>query len=305
MQSSRKSPWPAVVLSALLSAFLMISCSEAPAPGPLSPSEVVIKSEKSGPAVPSPTAGGLRLVPRRTSSSAATLAKSGYNSEFVQHSLQDVIDEMQQLVANNPKTPLADKLEDVVAKTQVAFRELQKNPPDDNAALGNLSGARNDLNAAIKAGLLPSYHGGQFNRELASVESNVRTGSHSYHDCRGTSKKLWVKKSWGGLVAHCGHKIFIPKGNALRQDNDMSITISATDYIQVDFGPDGEFNSPITVTLSYKNADLKNTDPQKLTIAWFDESTGQWVDAGGTVNTVAQSVSAQVWHFTQYSLAAR
>ncbi|MCG3154356.1 MAG: hypothetical protein DKINENOH_00950 [bacterium] len=305
MQSSRAFSCAAIVVSTLLSAFLVMNCGEAPTPGPISPSEVVIKSEHTQPAAVSPATGGRWLVPRRTSSSGATLAKSGYNPEFVQHSLQDVIDEMQQIVTNNPGSAVADKLEDAVAKARSALSELQKSPPDDAAALGSLAGARNDLNAAIKDRLLSKYHGGQFDAELQKVEEAVRTGSHAYHDCRGTSKRLWVKRSWGGLVAHCGHKIIVPKGNALWQDHDMSITISATDYIQVDFGPDGEFNQPVTIVLSYKDADLTGTDEQKLTIVWWDEKRGQWVEVGGVVNTATQSISAQVWHFTQYALSSR
>ncbi len=303
MQSSRTFPCAAMVVSTLLSAFLVMSCGEAPAPGPISPSAVVIKAEHSKPAGVSPATGGRWLVPRRSSST--TLAKGGYNREFVQHSLRDVIDEMQQIVVNNPGSAVADKLEDVVAKAQSALSELQKTPPDDDAALGNLAGARDDLNAAIKDRLLSKHHGGQFDAELQTVEETVRTGSHPQHDCRGTSKTLWVKKTWGGLVAHCGHQILIPKSNALWQDVDMSIAISATDYIQVDFGPDGNFNQPVTIVLSYKEADLTGTDEQKLTIVWWDEKSGQWVDVGGVVDTATQSISAQVWHFSQYSLSSR
>ena len=49
---------------------------------------------------------------------------------------------------------LADKIEDVLEKTETAYEELNKEPPDYQAVLGNLEGAVGDLEAAVKDGLL-------------------------------------------------------------------------------------------------------------------------------------------------------
>ena len=62
--------------------------------------------------------------------------------------LTTVLQALQSIVDANPGTPLADKIEDVVAKVQTALDELNKIPPDIPAALGNIEGALGDLDAA-------------------------------------------------------------------------------------------------------------------------------------------------------------
>ena len=63
------------------------------------------------------------------------------------------IDELQDVVDNNPGPPLADKAEDAIEKLLNASLEYYKAPPDYVAAAGSLAGAAGDLQAAIDAGL--------------------------------------------------------------------------------------------------------------------------------------------------------
>ena len=67
--------------------------------------------------------------------------------------LPDIIAQLQEIVDNNPGTPLADKIEDALAKAQTALDELNKEPPDNQAAVGNIEGAVGDLEAAVSEGL--------------------------------------------------------------------------------------------------------------------------------------------------------
>ena len=111
-------------------------------------------------------------------------------------------------------------------------------------------------------------------------------------------------KSKGGLISLCGHKITFPK-YALSQDAEALITIDLNDYITVDFGPDGPFLKPVTVSISYQDADLTGIDPKSLTMSWYDTSTGKWIAVNCTVDAVNKIVKAVVSHFTQYTISTR
>ncbi len=70
-----------------------------------------------------------------------------------QQQLEAKIAELQEIVDNNLGTPLADKLEDAIASLTTASEELDKTPPDDQAAVGNIEGAVGDVEAALNDGL--------------------------------------------------------------------------------------------------------------------------------------------------------
>jgi hypothetical protein len=119
-----------------------------------------------------------------------------------------------------------------------------------------------------------------------------------------TTSKL-ITASSGGTVNVNELSISIPAG-AVSDDKNISINCNDDLYVQADFGPDGtQFNIPATITISYANADLTDITPSELSISWFDPNQGKWVDLGGTVDKKAQTVSVQVWHFTEYTLSTR
>lgn len=64
------------------------------------------------------------------------------------------------LVNDNPRTPLASKLEDALDKLEKADAELAKTPPDRAAALNNIEDAIGDVEAAVDHGLLAAGRGG-------------------------------------------------------------------------------------------------------------------------------------------------
>jgi len=63
------------------------------------------------------------------------------------------VDDIQDIIDSNPGTPLADKLNDAISYVETVLVELNKNPPDNQAALGNLEGAVGDVEAAVNEGL--------------------------------------------------------------------------------------------------------------------------------------------------------
>jgi len=298
----KRSNWRRQILFALsLSAFalLVVSCSDQPAPGPMSPvnSNQPLVSEQNR-----NSTGEIRPLNRQNA--VQSLAKlTTYDVKALLH-LQDLYDELQYIVTNKPGTAVADKVEDVVSKVVSAQNELKKMPPDKSAALGNLSSAKGDLQAAIKDNLLTTTQGNQFINEIKAVEAIINAGGSINHDCRGTAKYLWMKKSDGGLIAHCGHKIVFPK-NALKSDGNMSISINSTSFITVDCGPDGTFNSPVNVYISYRDADMTGVNVNNLTLAWYDTAISKWLNLGGSVNSIAKIVQVLTNHFTQYTISTK
>ncbi|NUO82919.1 hypothetical protein HUU05_22845 [candidate division KSB1 bacterium] len=283
----------------LVGSLLAVSCSEEPTPGPMSP----VNSNKSLVAEQSPNSTG-EVRPLNRQTAVQSLAKTTtYDVKAVLH-MQDLIDELQYIVTNKPGSAVADKIEDAVAKVVSAQSELKKSPPDNSAALGNLSGAMNELQAAMKDNLLNSTTGNQFINEVKAIKAILNTGGTIDHDCRGTTKYLWMKKSEGGLIALCGHQIVVPK-SALKSDANMYIKIDNTSFITVDCGPDGTFNSPVSVNISYRDADMTGVNVNNLTTAWYDTATNKWTNLGGTVNLIAKIVQVLTNHFTQYTISTK
>jgi hypothetical protein len=119
----------------------------------------------------------------------------------------------------------------------------------------------------------------------------------------GTASKYMTVSS-GGKLEYMGHKMNVPSG-ALSQNTEMYITDVNSELIQANYGPSGWFNKPVTITISYADADLREVDLKKMTIAWYDEAAGTWVDVGGVVDRVNQTITVAVWHFTQYTISTR
>ena len=77
--------------------------------------------------------------------------------------------------------------------------------------------------------------------------------------------------------------------------------------VPYDFGPDGAtFDPPITITFSYSPNQLPTgADTGDLSIAYYDQDSGEWVElAAGdiTVDPVTGTITARVSHFTQFGI---
>ncbi len=284
----------------LIGTLFVWSCSEAPTPGPISP---IHSDNASKHGAGREAKGQIRPLNRLDENAANALAKGAYaKPKAIQH-LQDLLDELQYIVEAKSGTPAVDKIDDAVAKAETAKNALNKMPSDDATALENLASARGILQAAIWEKSLNAIQGTQFIAEIVVVEGIIKWGVKS-HDCRGAVKYLWMKNAEGGLIAHCGHRVIVPK-HALPKDAMLSIKIDASSFITVDFGPDGKFNSNVAVGISYRDADLTGVNLNGLILAWFDEAFDQWIDLGGKVDSANQIVWSQTDHFTQYTISTK
>jgi len=102
------------------------------------------------------------------------------------------------LVQGNPGTPLADKLEDALAKTLSALAELEKTPPDEQAALSKIEGAVGDLEAAKNDGLLDTT---ALMDELAGIARQLATTAIDDALASGRSGE-----DCGGPTVACGRR---------------------------------------------------------------------------------------------------
>ena len=71
------------------------------------------------------------------------------------------------------------------------------------------------------------------------------------------------------------------------------------------FGPDGAtFDPPITVEFTYDPDDLPEDleDEEDLVIAYYDEDDDEWVELDCVVDTVNNTITASVSHFTTFAI---
>ena len=76
-----------------------------------------------------------------------------------------------------------------------------------------------------------------------------------------------------------------------------------------DLGPTGAtFDPPLTLTFTYSAARIPSgAGPESLTIAYYDEDTGTWIELGAediTVDPVTNTITARVSHFTYFTVIA-
>lgn len=74
--------------------------------------------------------------------------------------------------------------------------------------------------------------------------------------------------------------------------------------ITYDFTPgDATFDPPIEVEMHYDPSHIPgDIDEQKLALAFYDEATGKWVELDSVVDTVGNTVTALVSHFTIFAI---
>ena len=83
--------------------------------------------------------------------------------------LERIAREIERRMARSPGTPLADKLEDALAKVNAAGEKLRQARPDRQGALGELEGAVGDLDAAASAAGQPRGAGVDLMDRIAGV----------------------------------------------------------------------------------------------------------------------------------------
>ena len=123
---------------------------------------------------------------------------------------------------------------------------------------------------------------------------------------RGSTSKLiqWDKGGIVGGEQTFGNQVEIP-AYALTEDQRISVTVSCMDGnepcgAEVEFLPNYQFTTDVTVTLSYAYLDFTG-DALDLKIYWYDEDTGLWVELEGiVVDEENKTILVQIDHFTRY-----
>ncbi|MBA7699619.1 hypothetical protein ES703_108318 [subsurface metagenome] len=69
-----------------------------------------------------------------------------------------------------------------------------------------------------------------------------------------------------------------------------------------DFEPEATFDPPITLTWRYDPALPEGIDEENLVVAYYDEDSGKWIELDCIVDTVNNTITASVGHFTTFAL---
>lgn len=113
-----------------------------------------------------------------------------------------------------------------------------------------------------------------------------------------------INAETGGRLELVDVILDIPPG-ALDVDTTYSINIPDLSVFYNEFGTDGlVFNVPVTVTMSYRGADLSGVDESSIRIGWWNEDDQQWVDMVCSLDRVNQTVTGQLNHFSAYALVS-
>jgi len=111
-----------------------------------------------------------------------------------------------------------------------------------------------------------------------------------------------IPASTGGRIELFDVVLDIPAG-AVRNDTLFSIGIPDPSVFYNVFGTHGlVFDRPVTVTMSYRDADLTGVNESSLRIAYYNEKTGTFEAVNGVVDTNLKVVKAQLYHFSAYGL---
>lgn len=106
----------------------------------------------------------------------------------------------------------------------------------------------------------------------------------------------------GGVLSLLDVELTFPP-NALPADTLVSINIPDLAVFENHFGTDGlKFNAPVKVVMSYRDADLTGIQESKITIAWFNQNTGQWNGMPCVLDRINKTVTGYVEHFSAYAL---
>jgi hypothetical protein len=106
----------------------------------------------------------------------------------------------------------------------------------------------------------------------------------------------------GGTLSLLDVILTVPAG-AVKNDTLFSISVPDDELFYNEFGTSGlVFDVPVTVTMSYRNADLSGITESHIKLAWLDERTNTWRSMACVVDTVSKTVTGNLYHFSAYGL---
>jgi len=111
-----------------------------------------------------------------------------------------------------------------------------------------------------------------------------------------------VSAGEGGVVTLLDVELHFPP-KALDNDTLISISIPDPAVFFNDFGTNGlQFNVPVMVVMSYRDADLSGIDENTIKIAWHNDYNDTWDIIDCTINPFDKTVVGFVSHFSAYAL---
>ena len=111
-----------------------------------------------------------------------------------------------------------------------------------------------------------------------------------------------ISSATGGVLTLADVELVVPAG-AVPNDTLFSISIPDDEIFFNDFGTDGlVFEVPVTVTMSYRDADLTGVDESTIRIGWLNEATGRFVSMECDVDRETKTVTGKLNHFSAYGL---
>lgn len=89
-------------------------------------------------------------------------------------------------------------------------------------------------------------------------------------------------------------------------DRDHQVIGAAVDITASNNGSNvSQLNSNATLQINYRDSDITTgINEGELSLAYYDETAGAWVNIGGTVDTTNNTVSTTVDHLTQFAIVA-
>ena len=111
-----------------------------------------------------------------------------------------------------------------------------------------------------------------------------------------------ISAKTGGRLVLMDVVLDVPPG-AVDNDTTFSIFIPDDEKFLNEFGTDGlVFNVPVTVTMSYRGADLSYINESTIRVGYLNEHSGQWEDIECALDQVNKTVTAKLYHFSAYGL---
>jgi len=109
-----------------------------------------------------------------------------------------------------------------------------------------------------------------------------------------------IKAANGGVVSIGRYSVIVPP-RALANDTAITLTIKErTGFVECELLPHGiKFSTPVKLVMNLNGTSASLTD--KLTVFWFDDKAGKWVDIGGAYDTKSLFLSVDLPHFSTYA----
>lgn len=146
---------------------------------------------------------------------------------------------------------------------------------------------------------------------LTNITNSLEKGGHGGKGGPPGPGEAWITETKrinakkGGTVGGKktnNNRVIIPPG-ALKKDTKISVSVPIkSEYIFAEFGPSYTFKIPVTIEISYANADLSNVNEDNLSI-WFFDKNGNWTKVISIVDKKRKVIIALVKHFSRYALS--